>query len=1215
MSAFFRLKSIPYWLLCSFGCSFSIAHGAVTLDGTLGRGGSLNGPDYAITSDLGRQVGANLFHSFGGFNLASGESATFSGPASVANIIGRVTGGGTSTIDGTLRSTISGANLYLLNPNGLIFGPNAALDLSGSFYGSTADYVKLADGGRFDASVPANTSLTSAPPSAFGFLGPAPAPVTVRGSYLAVNQGQGISLVGGNIGFDNAAFLWAPGGRVALVSGAAAGEVDLAGGTGFASGGNIVLGPRGEVNVGADDTSGSIVIRGGRLQLEQARLVAGTVNQNGGSIDIAVSEEVTLVSGAEITTTTSGSGQGGDVLVRAGTAITLSGRDADENYSAIRANTTGAGNAGRIELTAPRISLDEGLVQSLTSGGEAGAMPNGRGGGIAIRATMLNLLNGGQLDSGSRNGSSGNGGNVEIRASEGVVIDGVHSVAGHPSGVFARTDGAGTGGHIGVETTRLSISGGAQISANNTGAGSGGSVEISATESLTVSGSSEADYSAIRVNTNGAGNGGAVKIVTGALTIDAGLIQTLTFGERVTGGRNGNAGNVTIRAADVVLRNGGQIDSGSRDQSNGNGGNVEIRASGNIMIEGSNDVAGHPSGIFAKTEGDGAGGSVLLYSPIVTLAGGAKITVTSVGRGAGGFVTIDAADSLGLSGGESSVVANAESSGSGGYIDIRARQVMLDDGAKIQALASGTGAGGFVRVASTSLSLTNGGAVSATTSGSGAGGYIDISASNRISVEGQTADGNTSGIRASTFGTGAGGNIFLTAPSINLDQGLIQALTDGDLGQGVRNGDGGYVVVNAGGLTLRNGAQIDSSSRNHSSGNGGAIWIEASDFIDVSGRGARFPSAIFANTFGSGDGGFIFLTSPRLTVADGAYIQAATTGSGPGGYVVVKAAQMEVNDGGIVSAATFGTGTGGYIWIEATESVTLRGKGSDGQPSTIAAQTTWSGDGGYIRIETPQLTLDGGEISSSSSGSGWGGLIDIEADRLSLRNGAKIESRGIDIGDAGDIEINAGIFDSSRGAVTTEAAYASGGNIKLNATSVRLSEQSAISATVGGGYGDGGNVTVSARGIAAVGNSDITARADQGFGGRITINAEAFLRGKDVDLDASSNVIGNEGVVEVNAPKLDISGSLVVLPAAFLDASGLLSDPCAASHASQESSFVVRGRGGVPAQPDGPLPSSLLADPAAPPANKISSPWNARPSGWKHADCKQSSLLEKENRL
>ena len=104
----------------------------VTLDGTLGLSGAVSGPDYQLTADMGRQVGANLFHSFGKFNVNTGESATFTGPNSISNIISRVTGGTSSWIDGPLRSEITGANLYLINPSGVMFGANASLDVQGS---------------------------------------------------------------------------------------------------------------------------------------------------------------------------------------------------------------------------------------------------------------------------------------------------------------------------------------------------------------------------------------------------------------------------------------------------------------------------------------------------------------------------------------------------------------------------------------------------------------------------------------------------------------------------------------------------------------------------------------------------------------------------------------------------------------------------------------------------------------------------------------------------------------------------------------------------------------------------------------------------------------------------------------------------------------------------------------------------------------------------
>jgi filamentous hemagglutinin family protein len=93
----------------------------ISTDGSLGVAMPLTGPDFAITSDLGQQVGTNLFHSFQVFNISASESATFSGPASVTNILGRITGGSASNIDGAINSTIEGANLYHNNPSGIIF--------------------------------------------------------------------------------------------------------------------------------------------------------------------------------------------------------------------------------------------------------------------------------------------------------------------------------------------------------------------------------------------------------------------------------------------------------------------------------------------------------------------------------------------------------------------------------------------------------------------------------------------------------------------------------------------------------------------------------------------------------------------------------------------------------------------------------------------------------------------------------------------------------------------------------------------------------------------------------------------------------------------------------------------------------------------------------------------------------------------------------------
>jgi filamentous hemagglutinin family protein len=147
---------------------------AIRPDGTLGTTVTQSGNVYNITGGTRPGNGPNLFHSFDRFSVGTNDTASFSGPTGIANILSRVTGGQQSIIDGQLQSTIPGANLYLLNPSGVLFGPNASLDVSGSFHVSTADSLRFADGATFSAHMSEKSTLTIAPPAAFGFLGAVP---------------------------------------------------------------------------------------------------------------------------------------------------------------------------------------------------------------------------------------------------------------------------------------------------------------------------------------------------------------------------------------------------------------------------------------------------------------------------------------------------------------------------------------------------------------------------------------------------------------------------------------------------------------------------------------------------------------------------------------------------------------------------------------------------------------------------------------------------------------------------------------------------------------------------------------------------------------------------------------------------------------------------------------------------------------------------------
>src|ERR671933_98395 len=152
----------------------TVAAADVATDGTVGRKVRLGGRNVTVGADLGQIRGKNLFHSFRRFDVPSKGSVTFTGPSGLDNVISRVTGGQASRIDGTLASKVPGADFYLVNPSGIVFGSGARLDVPGSFHASTADELRFKDGTRFSAREPAKGALAVAAPESFGFLGGRP---------------------------------------------------------------------------------------------------------------------------------------------------------------------------------------------------------------------------------------------------------------------------------------------------------------------------------------------------------------------------------------------------------------------------------------------------------------------------------------------------------------------------------------------------------------------------------------------------------------------------------------------------------------------------------------------------------------------------------------------------------------------------------------------------------------------------------------------------------------------------------------------------------------------------------------------------------------------------------------------------------------------------------------------------------------------------------
>jgi len=477
------------------------AKAQISTDGTLGAAIKLSGPDYQIEAKLGQQHGGNLFHSFQDFNLQRFESATFTGPDSVGNIISRVTGGNPSNIDGLIRSKIPAADMYFLNPYGIMFGPNARLDVQGSFHASTADSLRLQDGGRFSARHPNNSLLTVAPIEAFGFLNTPVAPISVQGhreitaadwdgrmTGLTVPEGETLSLIGGNLDIKSGTFiqtidedgnelteitrlplLSAPSGRLNLASVASKGELKLGSDfvdvSSFSQLADISVTENALIQTSGEG-GGSIFIRGGRFVVDNSIIEAKTLgSQDGGVIDIRA-DNISLTEGTSISSLTEGSGQGADIYMQATDSISVIGNNDDFSndlqHTCIYARSgvwakimdDNLGDAGDIKMAANNISFQEGRLSGSTFGG-------------------------------------GKGGDLTINASEYVSIGGrenSNAASLIATATYSDSDHAGDAGHISIEAKNISSTSSSYMNSNTNGKGNGGNITLRAAEEVLIEG-------------------------------------------------------------------------------------------------------------------------------------------------------------------------------------------------------------------------------------------------------------------------------------------------------------------------------------------------------------------------------------------------------------------------------------------------------------------------------------------------------------------------------------------------------------------------------------------------------------------------------------------------------------------------------------------------------------------------------------------------------
>ena len=885
---------------------------AITADGTLGTAVTRQDNVYAITGGTRPGNGPNLFHSFERFSVGTGAIASFRGPQTgITHILSRVTGGHRSDIDGTLRSEMPGAHLYLLNPAGVLFGPNARLDVSGSLHVSTAEYLRLADGARFAARLSDTTTLSVAPPAAFGFMGPQPAPLSIAGSILQVPEAQTVSLVGGEVQIVGGQLI-APRGRIQIVSAAAAGEViPETGGQApglqvdsFSRLGRIML------SNAVVDTSGNgggvVLVRGGNLLVDNTFLFADNLGPQEGAglgVDLGITAEavftngarvtadslgagrardlrltagrVHLEQGAQIASTTLGPGQGGTVQVTATDTLSITGASSQGVLSGLASNAiAGTGRAGTLVVAAPHVEMVGGRI-------EAGSAAASRGdaGAIQLEVDTLRLTGGAQIISLTE--GLGQGGPIRVTASDTISLAGTSPDGRFPTAISAAASGTGAGaggaGSVVVQASRLLLTGGAQISSSTRGPGQGGPVRITATDTISLAGpSSQGALSGLFSNAiAGAGGAGMLVVVAPLVEMigsriqaasatasrgDAGAIQLEVGTLRLTGGAQivgstagagqggtirvtatdtislagtspdgrfqsgigastlgtgveaGNAGSVVVQAPRLLLTGGAQIVSNTRGP--GQGGPVRITATDTISLAGTSPDGRFASGIGANAQGTGVGagkaGAVVVAAETVRLAAGAQIASSTVGPGQGGTVTVTTTDALTITGRDSGLRTTATSSGPGGDIAVDAHRVQLTAGAAISAESIGTGNAGNITITVRDMFLSQHSTV--TTQASQAdGGNISLIAPRMIRLRDSQVTAAVGGGPATV-----GGNIHIDPQFVLLQNSQIIA--------NAFEGQGGNIQLTAGVLLADPTSRIDASSQR---GINGQVNIQA----------------------------------------------------------------------------------------------------------------------------------------------------------------------------------------------------------------------------------------------------------------------------------------------------------------------------------------------------------------------------------------------------
>ena len=1039
--------------LCNPKAASAQTQPAIVPDGTLGPESSVVVPDVEIRGidssriDGGARRGANLFHSFQEFNIELNRGAFFSNPEGVDNILTRVTGSNLSTINGTL-GVLGSANLFLINPNGLVFESGASLDINGSFFGSTAESVLFEAYGFSAVDPSAPPTLTLNVPIGLQF-GENPGDIVVRSPLQELTSGEFTEMADAGQSVNTAQTVNSAGELPPeSISGqlTASGDVDTF---------RLSL-PEGTV-LSASTVGGTTLNTTLTLFDAEGRGIAGNVNSQG-TAQSTLPTQVIEESGEFLLRVSSNPSRptsaGGEIFAPGIGDLSPNGPGADSPLS----GQTALGNRSDFFT----------VFLSVTDPTDRGGLQVPPGETLALVGGEVTLADGGLIAP---------GGQVEVGG-----------VGANGTALLTQVD----------DTVRLSFPEGTPRANVNIGNGSvldvraddGGSITINA-EDLKISDRS-ALLAGIVENSGFAGARGGDVILNA--TGDIAIRGASSVQNRVDVGAFGNSGNIEIAASAFTLEGDARVDADLLGT--GNAGLISIDADA-VTIQGSQTLL---ESRVVNEDGNATGnaGSILIETDSFTLEDDARVTTNLAGVGNAGLISIEA-NEVTIRGSATRLVSRVDfgDMGDAGSISIVTDSFTLEDGARVLTNLGGIGNAGTISIDADEVAIR------------GEGTRLDSSADNLDLAEGDAGSisivtniftlEDRAQVRTSLIGTGGdAGHVAIKADEVAIrgdgtrdgaTQTRIESRVDRASVDRASVGNAGDILIEASSFTLEDGAIIDSSTLGF--GNPGSTEIRADGAVILSDDATIF-SQVDAGAIGEeGIGGRIAIDADSIELRDGGRL-----------ITSVREARGDLPGG---------QGNGGEVVLRARDSVLISGvdaavnEGEIDRPSGIATVIgrQAAGNAGDISIETGSFTLaDGAEVSSSAFGSGNSGNIEIRADRTVRLSNATILNQTNTTGSQdipGEVAITAaeGIL-LDKGRITTAVepgAEGLAGDIQLSAPDILLTNFSLLdTATFAQGFspagGAEGAVTLEAENSIVLENSNIFSITNgAGDAGTVTLRA------------------------------------------------------------------------------------------------------------------------------